>query len=213
MHNSRLRPRLLTLIIAITATSFVGTAANAYCDPPRKGARDAVPEKSGRQEVFSIVGLIDFDGDGNSDRKLLHELVAASGATLDNEVDDDGVRRPANGKITSKTTMLVFGEFIDPATVTDPKKREVAKRMVRHFHAMRAEARKAGVRSIALLNFTTFSRKLSHRKRHPWLYGDPPSTPTGRTSRFYSRSRRLKQPKPSSQPSKVFRGDKSGDDR
>lgn len=212
MHNSRLRPRLVTLIIAISAASFVGTVASAYCDPPQKVASDAVPEKSGRQKVFSIVGLIDFDSDGNSDRQLLHEWVAATGATFENEVDDDGVRRPANGKITPKTTMLVLGELIDPATVADPKEREVAQRIVRHFHAMRAEARKAGVRTVALMRFISFSPR-SHRARHPWLYGDSPSKTAGKTSRIFSRSRRLKQPRTSSQPCQIFRGANSRDDR
>ncbi|MBT6157932.1 MAG: hypothetical protein HOK71_22640 [Planctomycetaceae bacterium] len=198
----------MPLIIAIVITSFAGISANAYCDPPRKEAREAAKRKSGRNDVFSIVGSIDFDNDGISDRQLLHKHLAATGSTIIDEVDDSGVRRPANGKITPKTTMLVLGELIDPATVTDLKEREVAKRIVRHFHAMRAEAREAGVRTAALMDFVSYSPR-SHRARHPWLYGDLPSKASG----IFSRRARLYRPGDAVPPSKVFRGAGSRDDR
>ena len=41
----------------------------------------------GRAEHFALAGFIDIDGDGNSDRQRVHDLIALNGGVIDEEVD------------------------------------------------------------------------------------------------------------------------------
>ena len=44
----------------------------------------------GRRIHFAIIGKTDIDGDGNSDREKVRELIRINGGVIDNEVADDG---------------------------------------------------------------------------------------------------------------------------
>ena len=44
----------------------------------------------GHGEAFSVIGIIDLDGDGKDDRDLFDESVQTAGGTIDNDVDPTG---------------------------------------------------------------------------------------------------------------------------
>jgi hypothetical protein len=109
----------------------------------------------GRKLKFSFVGLIDIDSDGKSDRKLLHDMLLAAGAEVDNEVDDEG-NRTGNG-ITVNTKYLVMGEIPDPTNFppgsADAKRVE---KILEQRSALRTEANTQGVRVINLTDFLNY---------------------------------------------------------
>lgn len=108
----------------------------------------------GRSEVFSIVGLIDVNGDGRSDRELIREFVAAVGARFDNEVDDEG-NRIGTG-ISIDTKFLIVGELPDPAEATTQAEQKVARQIQNHYSDMLKEARFNGVRRVRLNDFLDY---------------------------------------------------------
>jgi len=61
----------------------------------------------GKKRHFALAGLIDIDGDGDSDRKKVHNLIAQSGGVIDAEVTDAGRR---TGKMTVDTRYLIVGK-------------------------------------------------------------------------------------------------------
>lgn len=107
-------------------------------------------------EKISIVGPIDLDKDGKSDREEFKKILAISGASIDNEVDDEGNRFPEGGKITVQTKFLVLGDIPEPDKVVneDDKAKVVAIR--KHLTEMLGEARVNGVRVIKLNDFLAF---------------------------------------------------------
>lgn len=102
----------------------------------------------------ALVGLFDIDGDGTSDRKLIHDLITNAGGEIISEVDDQG--RRTGRSLTAKTRFLVFGTMPDPKATKDPKQREIAKRIGKHASNMRAEARKHGVRVVMLKDLLSY---------------------------------------------------------
>lgn len=173
----------------------------------------------GRSESFSLIGFIDLDGDGTSDRELLIEQIRAAGGRVDNVVDDQG-NRTGDG-ITVQTKFLVVGELPDPATTSDPDEQKMYRQILSHFTDMEKEARQQGVRRVNLGDFLAYigyqpSRRLwrpgegtpftlksgSHSTATNETIGNRESS--GQTTGAYSRSKRLKQPKSTGQTSKVF---------
>ena len=61
----------------------------------------------GLTERISVIGTIDLDNDGRSDRDQFHQMLAMAGCVIDNEVDDNGDRIPEEGKITVQTLSLI----------------------------------------------------------------------------------------------------------
>jgi uncharacterized coiled-coil protein SlyX len=111
--------------------------------------------QKGRVEYFSFVGEIDFDGDGLSDRELLHDLVESAGAKIDNEVDDQGVLT-GNG-ISLETKFLVIGKFPDPAgQPPESKEAERIGKMIKYRSEMIDQARTQAVRRINLTDFLNY---------------------------------------------------------
>ena len=122
----------------------------------------------GRVEQFALVGEIDVDGDGKSDRDDLKDLVAAVGATIDNEVDDEG-NRTGSG-ISVQTKFLVVGKLPNIAEIKDPAKRNIAQQIVQHHSEMEKEARFNGVRKIRLNDFLDY---IGYRpQRRLWRPGE-----------------------------------------
>ncbi len=109
----------------------------------------------GRKLKFSFVGLIDIDGDGKSDRKLLHDIIKASGAEIDNEVDDEG-NRTGDG-ISVNTKYLVIGDIPDP-TNFPPGSADAARvtKIIGQRSALSNEAVLQGVRKINLGDFLNY---------------------------------------------------------
>lgn len=63
-----------------------------------------------RPERFALVGFMDIDGDDQSDRDVVHELIAMNGGVIDAEVDDQGKE---TGEMTLNTRYLVVGKEKD----------------------------------------------------------------------------------------------------
>lgn len=119
----------------------------------------------GRKEYFSFVGTIDLDDDGQSDRELLHDIVKAAGAEIDNEVNDDGELVDREGKpladqepkITVNTKFLVIGGIPDPASFPpDSPEVERIQKIVRMRKEMVDAARKQGIRWMNLTDFLSY---------------------------------------------------------
>ena len=58
----------------------------------------------GRRVRFALVGSIDIDGDGKSDRELVRNLIHRNGGIIDAEVDEDGKR---SGRLSVSTRYLI----------------------------------------------------------------------------------------------------------
>lgn len=111
----------------------------------------------GRPEYFAVVGLIDFDNDGQSDRDTLHRILKNAGGGVDLEVNDDGVREPADAKITPNTKFLVLGKIPEPTTFASGDDRRLkAERMMAEREALIREARSHGVRWVNLSDFLVY---------------------------------------------------------
>jgi len=177
----------------------------------------------GRTERFAFIGALDIDGDGRSDRAMLRDLVATSGATIDNEVDDVG-NRTGDG-LTVHTKFLVVGELPDPASTSKQEERDKMTQVLKHFSDMEKEARFHGVRKVRLNDFLDYlgyrpQRRLwqpgqafpfrlkagAHSTATNQTVGDRASS--GQVSKRFGRSKRLPQAKSSGQTSGAFRGNK-----
>ena len=109
-----------------------------------------------KAEKISIIGLIDLDMDGQSDREELVELMTLSGAQVDNEVDAEGNRIPADGRITSQTTYLVVGNIPKPDDAMSEDDKAKVIRIRKHLSDMLDEARTSGVRVIRMNAFLAY---------------------------------------------------------
>ncbi len=109
----------------------------------------------GHADEFAFVGVVDLDGDGKSDRDLLHEVVAASGASIVSEVDDQGNR--SGGKLTEVTKFLVLGKLpnAEEDYKTDADKK-IFEAIQSHNKAMRQEAEEHAVRMVPLSDFLNY---------------------------------------------------------
>jgi hypothetical protein len=104
-------------------------------------------------ESFSFVGFVDLDGDGKSDRDRLHEIVAAAGAKIDNEVDDQG--NVHGDGIDVNTRYLIIGKIPDP-TQYAAEEREAAKRIGAAADKLSEAARRQGVQELSLPMFLSY---------------------------------------------------------
>ncbi len=112
---------------------------------------------AGVKENFSFVGIIDLDGDGVSDRELLHDLIANAGAQIELEVDDKGIRIPENAMLSIDSKFLVVGNIQDPTEFSgfDTKQLEV-KKVNEENKALEDEARRKGVKIVRLADFLSY---------------------------------------------------------
>jgi len=112
-------------------------------------------------EAFSIIGVVDLDGDGQDDRDELRKVLAAYHAVVDNDVDGTGILR-VNGKVhdkprfTQRTKFVVIGKIPD-AVDTDDAERIAA---IQNIHRLRnhivGAARDRGIRVISLNDFLRY---------------------------------------------------------
>ena len=179
----------------------------------------------GRIEKISVIGGIDMDGDGRSDREQFHQMMAVAGCVIDNEVDENGVRTPKDGKITVNTRFFVKGDIPELPDVTGDEAKAKVKEVQRHFTEMREEARSNGVRIIkmndflAYIGYHTKRRTFLPGQNRPWnlkagsasestkdVSGD--RTSNGNVSGAYSKGRQAPQNQSDGANSKVFGGSK-----
>ncbi len=131
----------------------------------------------GRRENFSFVGIIDLDGDGKSDRQKLHELVAGAGATIDNEVDDNGKRIRYtkfpndfvdHGEgvpgIDVNTKFLVVGQIPDITLAAKDEDKERITRILEKLKQIKAEAQQQGVRIVNLNDWLSWIGYVPQRR-------------------------------------------------
>jgi hypothetical protein len=111
----------------------------------------------GLVEQFAFVGEIDFEGDGQSDRQQLHDLLQHANAKISVEVDDEGNRNPPEAKIDVHTKFLVIGHIPDQAqfAAQDPELERV-KRMNAERAELEKEAQQQGVRVVRLNDFLAY---------------------------------------------------------
>ncbi len=182
----------------------------------------------GRKENFSFVGIIDFDNDGKSDRQKLHELVSGAGATIDNEVDDDGKRIRYmkfpnefidHGEgvpgIDVNTKFLVIGEIPDIALAVKDEDKARIGLILKHRKILGDEAKQQGVRVVNLNDFLSWigyqpqrrlfvpgadkGYKLKAGEREP-----PVDKVSGQVSGAISGNKRIKPATSSGQTSPLF---------
>lgn len=125
----------------------------------------------GRGESFSIIGIMDLNGDGKDDRDLLKEAVATAGAVIDNEVDDKGElfingKKPEEYKprITEKTKFLVIGKIPEVADTADPEEIQTILKINGIRKDMEDSARERGVRIVSLSDFLSYIGYKSQRR-------------------------------------------------
>ncbi len=95
----------------------------------------------GKKLHFAFTGVIDIDGDGQSDVQLARDLVAVNGGVVDAILKEDG---KIDGEITSNTRYLVLGDVPDSA---------IKSAMAQGFHDMSKTAASLGVQTITLTQF------------------------------------------------------------
>lgn len=179
----------------------------------------------GRVEKFAIAGIIDFDGDGQSDREALRAVIRASGGEVSHELKADGTR--SGGKLSAEVKFLIRGDIPEDTTVGHPDERKANQKILAAYKEMKEESRAMAVREVRLHEFRDYiGHKQSHRMwkpgmKAPWaLKSGSHSTgvdetidnrsSTGQTSGVYTRRGRISQPESSGQTSKLFRGGSGG---
>ena len=123
----------------------------------------------GLVEKIAVVGTLDLDQDGRSDREQFHQMMAVAGCVIDNEVDDNGDRIPPEGKITVQTRFLVKGDIPDLADISAEDEKDKILKINAHLSDMQKEARSNGVRIIKLNDFLAYVGY--HNKRRTFLPG------------------------------------------
>lgn len=127
--------------------------------------------KPGRVEVFSIVGLIDLDGDGKSDRDSLHQIISVNNAKLDNEINDKGESIDGNGEvltedghITERTKFLILGEIPDQTKLVNEDEIAAAQAISKQALRLQQEAIINGVEIVNLNEFLSYIGYQSKRR-------------------------------------------------
>jgi hypothetical protein len=132
-----------------------GTAATApiknVADPATNvalatGLGVPVSERKG----IAVIGQIDIDSDGKSDRDRLHQKINVAGFVIGDEIDDDGNLLIQDSVNWPSTRFFVIGTF---ERFTDEKHRD---RVIAQLTRMRNEARANGVRTIKLADFIAY---------------------------------------------------------
>ena len=123
----------------------------------------------GVPEKISVIGIIDLDHDGRSDREAFKQMMAVAGCVIDNEVNDEGLRIPENGKITVDTRFLVKAEIPDLLEAVTEAEKKRAELYATTYKQMEDEARKNGVRVVKLNDFLAYIG--FHAKRRTFLPG------------------------------------------
>jgi len=102
----------------------------------------------GEQVRFALVGLMDIDGDGTSDRQTVQELIEMSGGKVDYWLDEKGNK---NGEMTINTRYLVVDwEALEVKEQSDETKAKAADTQAGKYSTVLDEARGLGLKKITL---------------------------------------------------------------
>lgn len=174
--------------------------------------------RPGRGEAFSIIGIMDLDGDGTDDRDLLKEAVATASGVIDNDVDGQGElfvngKNSEDGKprITERTKFVVIGKIPEVADSVDPDEIQTILKINRLRKDLEDSARVHGVRIISLSDFLKYVGYKSQRRvfvpsgESPYKLKSGP-TSSGKTGGAYSgdKSRQPKNTRRAGAGGKVF---------
>ena len=126
---------------------------------------------AGHDEAFSVIGIVDLDGDGKDDRDLFKEVVTTAGATIDNDVDAKGVLRvngqiPDDGKprLSERTKFLVIAKIPEVADTTGQDEIAAILKINDLRKTLEDSARERGVRIVSLGDFLTYIGYKSQRR-------------------------------------------------
>jgi len=110
------------------------------------------------KEYFSFIGIVDMDGDGKSDRELLHNTLANANSGIEVEVDDEGTRIPEDGTLSVRSKFLVVGKLEDPAEFpgTDEAKQEQIRKVQEEYGVLSKEALRKGIKIITFNDFLNY---------------------------------------------------------
>ncbi|MCA8999060.1 MAG: hypothetical protein KDA80_18815, partial [Planctomycetaceae bacterium] len=113
--------------------------------------------EKGAQELFSFAGILDMNSDGESDRELLHNVLDNAGAGIEVELNDQGIREPADGRVTVRSKFFVVGEAPDPTKFAGfSEKQAEMKRVLEELNALEKEALRSGVRIVRFKDFLNY---------------------------------------------------------
>lgn len=114
----------------------------------------------GRSETFALVGFIDLDGDGKSDRKQLRDKITATGAVVVAEIFDDGTTFPADADfsdlINTDVKFVVKGDMPSPEDTSVPEEKRQITDVLNHYKVMRDSALDNGVAIVSLNDFLSY---------------------------------------------------------
>ncbi len=96
----------------------------------------------GRVEHFALAGFMDIDGDHESDRKRVRNVIAVNGGIIDAEVGDDGKR---TGEINLNTRYLILGER--------PSDKSASAEFLKTYSEILRQAEELGVQKMPLEQF------------------------------------------------------------
>jgi hypothetical protein len=158
---------------------------------------------------FAIVGRIDFEGDGHSDREALHNMIASSNGKVVAEVDDEG--NFTGSDLNERTKFVIVGDLGDLSEIPgeDEPARAAVENMQEQHKLLTTQAREHGVRVVSLHDFLNWIGYKN--KKRVWRPGEQgswtlsagsrstgvnetignQSSSTGTTSGLYSRKTRL----------------------
>lgn len=177
----------------------------------------------GGTEKFALVGKIDLNNDGYSDRDALLQTIHLAGAEVVAEVTEQGVR---TGTLDQSIKFLVLGKIpkLDEAETKEQKDQFI--KLAAELDVIRKQAKENGVRIISLADFSNYIGYVTHSNIYrqgdkfngPMLDKGAHSTSAGanpgdrrsrgRVSDLYEKANQkgYKPPVSPGQTSKVFKG-------
>lgn len=149
-------------IVEVRDTSAIARIVEEERDRP-VGIGDEVFSpawNAGLTEYFAVVGNSDLNRDGvmdEKDRKILKDQLSNSGAKLEVEITSDGIREPADAKLSVQTKWLIVGDVGDPSTVIgDDAKLQKILAVQKQHELLVQEAREHGIRIVSMKDFLTY---------------------------------------------------------
>jgi hypothetical protein len=119
--------------------------------------------KAGHDEAYSVIGTIDLDGDGTDDRDLFGEIIRTAGATIDNDVDSQGVLRvngqiPDDGqpRLSERTKFLIIAKIPEITETTDAEEKARLLKIAELRKTLEEAARERGVPIVSLSDFLKY---------------------------------------------------------
>ena len=159
-QTGAIHEQILQLLRDLREAKRVGLGGGRERPVPRTAWKLRGPK---RAETYSIVGIIDLDGDDQSDSARLHEMIKNVGGSIDNEVDEQGVLHvdgaiPDDGRprLTEKTKFVVVGKIPDIAERLSQDEIATALKIGGFYKDIEDQARAQGVRIIELKDFLRY---------------------------------------------------------